>query len=67
MQYSASSYASPFINMVKPLFKRVSDIKKPKAIFDNNAHYEAHVEDVEEAYFLKPFIQSSIRTAQSGA
>ncbi len=58
MQYSASSYASPFLSTLKPLFKRVSDIKKPKAIFEHDAHYAQHVEDVEEAYFLKPFITS---------
>jgi len=59
MQYTASSYASPFIKTLTPLFKRVADIKRPKAIFDNDAHYSLHVEDVEEAYFLKPFIKGT--------
>jgi len=57
MQYSASSYASPFISMLTPLFKKVADIKKPKTIFPSEAHFEMHMEDVEEAYFLKPFIK----------
>ena len=58
MQYSASSYASPFITMLTPLFKKVADIKKPKTIFPTEAHFEMHMEDVEEAYFLKPLLKS---------
>ncbi len=58
MQYSASSYASPFITMLTPLFKKVVDIKKPKTIFPHDAHFEMHMEDVEEAYFLKPLLKS---------
>ncbi len=57
-QYSASSYASPFLTMLKPLFKRVVDVKKPKTIFPSNAHYELHVEDVEEVYFVNPIVKS---------
>lgn len=58
MEYSASSYAEPFITMFTPLFKKVSDIKKPKTIFPKDAHFEQHIEDVEEAYFLKPLLSS---------
>ncbi len=58
MQYSASSYASPFISTLTPLFKRVADIKKPKAVFEGEAHYSLHMEDVEEAYFLQPVISA---------
>ena len=58
MQYSASSYASPFITMLTPLFKKVVDIKKPKTVFPHDAHYEMRMEDVEEAYFLKPLFKS---------
>ena len=58
MQYSASSYASPFISMLTPLFKKVVDVKKPKTIFPSDAHFEMHMEDVEEAYFLKPLLKS---------
>ncbi|MBQ8848405.1 MAG: hypothetical protein IJ003_05620 [Candidatus Gastranaerophilales bacterium] len=59
MQYSASSYVSPFISMLKPLFKRVVDIKKPKTIFPKDAHFELHIEDVEEEYFLKSILKST--------
>ena len=58
MQYSASSYASPFINMMTPLFVKVSDVKKPKEIFPKEAHYTTHMEDIEESYFLKPIVKS---------
>ncbi len=58
MQYSASSYAQPFTSMIKPLFKKISDIKKPKTIFPKEAHFEQHIEDVEEVYFIKPVLNS---------
>jgi formate hydrogenlyase subunit 3/multisubunit Na+/H+ antiporter MnhD subunit len=61
IQYTASSYASPFLSMLTPLFKKVFDIKKPKSLFPKDAHFELHIEDVEEAYFLKPFIKSTER------
>ena len=59
MQYSASSFASPFLVMLMPLFKKVSDIKKPKTIFPVHAHFVQHLEDVEEEYFLKPVLKST--------
>lgn len=61
MQYSASSYVSPMLVMLMPLFKKVSDIKKPKTIFPNNAHFVQHLEDVEEEYFLKPILKQTER------
>ena len=57
MQYTASSYASPFISTLKPLFKRVSHIKKPKDLFPKDAYYEQEIEDIEEAYIVKPLIK----------
>ncbi len=58
MQYSATSYASVFIKTLMPLFKRVVDVKKPKVIFQKDAHFHMHLEDVEEAYFIHPMIKS---------
>ena len=57
MQYTASSYASPFILTLKPLFKRVSHIKKPKEFFPKEAYYEQEIEDIEEAYIVKPILK----------
>ncbi len=56
MQYTASSYADLFISTLKPLFKRVSHIKKPKDLFPKEAYYEQNIEDIEEAYIVKPLI-----------
>ncbi len=57
MQYTASSYASPFISTLKPLFKRISHIKKPKELFPKEAYYEQEIEDIEEAYIVKPILR----------
>ncbi len=57
MQYSASSYASPFIKMATPLFVKITDVKKPKSIFPTDAHYSTRVEDIEESYLLQPIIR----------
>ena len=57
MQYTASSYASPFISTLRPLFKRISHIKKPKEIFPKEAYYEQEIEDIEEAYIVKPIVK----------
>ena len=56
MQYTATSYADLFISTLKPLFKRVTHIKKPKELFPKEAYYELEVEDIEEAYIVKPLI-----------
>jgi len=56
MQYTASSYADLFVSTLKPLFKRVSHIKKPKELFPKEAYYELEIEDIEEAYIVKPLV-----------
>ena len=57
MQYTASSYANLFVSTLKPLFKRVSHVKKPKELFPKEAYYEQEIEDIEEAYIVKPLIK----------
>ncbi len=57
MQYSASSYSDLFVSTLKPLFKRVSHIKKPKTLFPKDAYYETEIEDIEEAYIVKPLVK----------
>ena len=49
MQYTASSYASPLLSMLKPLFKKVFDVEKPRKLFPHSAHFSLHFEDIEEA------------------
>lgn len=58
MQYTASSYVSPFLSMLKPLFKKVFDIEKPKKLFPQSAHFSLHIEDIEEAYVINPLLKS---------
>lgn len=58
MQYTASSYASPFLAMLKPLFKKVFDIEKPRKLFPKSSHFNLHIEDIEEAYIINPIVKS---------
>lgn len=57
MQYTASSYADLFVSTLKPMFKRIVHIKKPKELFPKEAYYEMEIEDLEEAYIVKPLIK----------
>ena len=57
MQYNASSYASPFLTMLRPLFKRVVDIEKPRKLFPKSAHLNMHIDDIEEAYVINPLVK----------
>ena len=57
MQYTAASYAGLFTSTLKPLFKRVSHIKKPRDLFPKEAYYEQEIEDIEEAYIVKPLVK----------
>ncbi len=57
IQYTASSFVSPFTSILTPLFKKIFDVKKPKGFFPTDAHYESSVEDVEEAYIINPILK----------
>lgn len=57
IQYTASSYASPFLSMLKPLFKKVFDIEKPKKLFPKSAHFNLQIDDIEEAYVINPLVK----------
>ena len=57
MQYTASSYASPFLSMLRPLFKKVFDIEKPKRLFPRSAHFSMQIDDIEEAYVINPLVK----------
>ena len=57
VQYTASSYVNLFVSTLKPLFKRVSHIKKPKDLFPKDAYYEQEIEDIEEAYLVAPIVK----------
>lgn len=56
-QYTGSSYVSPFLSMLKPLFKKVFNVKKPKDLFPKSAHFSLQIEDIEEAYVISPMVK----------
>lgn len=56
MQYTASSYADLFISTMQPMFKSITHIKTPDELFPKDAYYEVEIEDIEEAYVVKPLI-----------
>ena len=72
MQYTASSYASPLLSMLKPLFKKVFDVEKPRKLFPHSAHFSLQFEDIEEAYVINPLLKidewflSKFESLQSG-
>lgn len=57
VQYSAASYVSPFSSILKPLFKRNTDVRKAKGLFPKEAHYEAEFDDIEEVYVINPLVK----------
>ena len=61
MQYTASSYASPFLSMLKPFFIKHFDIKKPKELFPKEAHFNLQYQDIEDYYVIDPLIKADER------
>jgi len=59
MQYTASSYASPFLSFLKPFFVKEFDTKKPKELFPKEAHFELHIHDIFEFYLINPVINAN--------
>ena len=57
IQYTASSFVGPFSSIMTPLFKKIFDVKKPKGLFPQEAHYNSTIEDVEEAYLINPIVK----------
>jgi hypothetical protein len=56
MQYTASSYAAPFLRVVKSLFFWKIHLEKPEGLFPGKAGYESHVEDRFEHGIINPLI-----------
>ena len=55
MQYTASSFAMPFLDMVRPLLKKETRAELPSGLFPGRAFSRTHFSDVFEACLLKPF------------
>jgi hypothetical protein len=58
MQYTASSYVRPFSAILKPLFIKHFDIKRPKELFPKDAHFNLNIQDIEEFYVVNPIIEA---------
>jgi formate hydrogenlyase subunit 3/multisubunit Na+/H+ antiporter MnhD subunit len=54
MQYTASSYASPLLNLSGPFIIKEVEIEKPYGLFPQKASFKSHAVDVFEAYIIKP-------------
>lgn len=59
MQYTASSYASPFLSFLKPFLVKNFDISKPKELFPKEAHFEMHIHDIFEFYLINPVLKAN--------
>ena len=53
MQYSASSYAAPFLSLFNPFFALSTDTVKPHGYFPATARFSEKKHDVIEHYFIK--------------
>jgi NADH:ubiquinone oxidoreductase subunit 5 (subunit L)/multisubunit Na+/H+ antiporter MnhA subunit len=58
MQYTASSYAAPFIKIIKPILNLHENLKLPSGPFPDDAHYHSHVEDKFETSVIDRMIDS---------
>jgi len=53
MQYTASSYAAPFLSLFNPFFAVTSDTVKPQGYFPGTAKFNEKKRDVIEYYFIR--------------
>ena len=56
MQYTASSYAAPFLRLIRPLFSWRVHLEKPQGLFPKDAGFESHAEDRFERGIIDPII-----------
>jgi len=58
MQYTASSYARPFLELVSPLFKEHGRPTEVRALFPLAAESSTHSEELLDAYVTKPVVNA---------
>lgn len=56
MQYTASSYAAPFVKLIEPLLHLRIHLRLPEGLFPKNAHFESHVDDIVDAKIITPIL-----------
>jgi hydrogenase-4 component B len=56
MQYTASSYAAPFLRVFRALFAWRVSLKRPEGLFPDDAGFESHAEDRFETGIINPLV-----------
>lgn len=64
MQYTASSYATPFLAFLNMFFVKEFDVKKPKELFPKEGHFQLHIFDIFEFYCIDPAIKLNKKIIQ---
>jgi formate hydrogenlyase subunit 3/multisubunit Na+/H+ antiporter MnhD subunit len=57
MQYTASSYAEPFLALVKPFINFQRRIEKPSGLFPKGADFESKDKDWVSVFFIQPAVR----------
>ncbi len=57
MQYTASSYAGPFVNLIRPILHIKEYLTLPSGVFPSRSDYESHTEDKFEFFLIDPVIR----------
>ncbi len=56
MQYTASSFAAPFIRLIRPVYHLHEKVSRPEGIFPPAAEFESHTDDKFEHTIINPLI-----------
>jgi formate hydrogenlyase subunit 3/multisubunit Na+/H+ antiporter MnhD subunit len=54
MQYTGSSYASPFLSLIKLIVNVQFEKEKPEGLFPRKAKFESHSKDIFKVYVIYP-------------
>ena len=57
LQYTSSSFAQPFLNLVAELVPQRIHVEKEPVLFPRDASLESHTQDFSERYFFHPVIR----------
>ena len=58
MQYTAHSFAQPFLDLLKGVFKNNDSANLPKTLFPSIGYYRVKIFDSLESYFVTPLINN---------
>jgi len=58
MQYTSSSYAQPFMQLIAELVPQKINIQKEKVLFPKEASLYSSSQDISEGFFIQPVISA---------